>query len=125
MAIGWIATSLGCMAPAKPGGCTRGGSAERFETPLVGGAARFWRRGGHPPAPAFPRRGKRERGRFKFLAAAGNSRRRPTLKLSLRRSSPQVLIATRKPEFPLFVESIQLLFSVLLQLKVPSIQAKN
>ena len=29
------------------------------------------RRGGNLPAPACPRRGKRERGRFKFLAAAG------------------------------------------------------
>src|SRR6266704_1338934 len=49
--------------PAE-GGCTRGVSAERFETPLVGGAARLWRRGGNPPAPAFPRRGKRESGIF-------------------------------------------------------------
>ena len=32
------------------------------------------RRGGNPPAPAFPRRGKRERGRSDFLAAAGSSR---------------------------------------------------
>ena len=32
------------------------------------------RRGGNPPAPAFPRRGKRERGRADFLAAAGSSR---------------------------------------------------
>src|SRR5205823_9943745 len=56
--------------PAE-GGCTRGVSAERFETPLVGRAACFWRRGGNPPAPAFPRRGKRERGRSNLLAAAG------------------------------------------------------
>src|ERR1700674_5359302 len=34
-----------------------------LKPPLVGGAAWFWRRGGNPPAPAFPRRGKRERGR--------------------------------------------------------------
>src|SRR6266851_3195556 len=47
---------------SNQGGCTRGVSAERLETPLVGGAARFWRRGGNPPAPAFPHRGKRERG---------------------------------------------------------------
>ena len=77
------------------GGCTRGVSAERFETPLVGGAACGMRAsavrksprvdilppalarslpasvGGTRPAPAFPRRGKRERGRFQFLAAAG------------------------------------------------------
>ena len=33
------------------------------------------RRGGNPPAPAFPRRGKRERGRSDFLAA-GSSRLR-------------------------------------------------
>src|SRR2546425_13137462 len=58
-------------APGQPGGYTRGVSAERFETPLVGGAACCWRRGGNPPAPAFPRRGKRERGRSNLLAAAG------------------------------------------------------
>src|SRR5262249_42185507 len=64
------------------GGCARGVSAERFETPLAGGAAAPMRasavcwhaacqgRGGNPPAPAFPR-GKRERGRSDFLAAAG------------------------------------------------------
>ena len=68
------------------GGCARGGSAERFETPLAGGAAASmcasafcWhtacqRRGGNPPAPAFPRRGKRERGSSDVLAAAGTSR---------------------------------------------------
>src|SRR5215472_9165491 len=62
------------------GGCARGVSAERFETPLAGGAAALmcasafcWptacqRRGGNPPAPAFPRRVKR--GRSNFLAAA-------------------------------------------------------
>src|ERR1035437_8611692 len=99
MVIGWRYTPSGCMAPAQPGGCTRGGSAERFETPLVGGAARLWRRGGNPPAPAFPRRGKRERGGFKSLAAAGD----PPAgypEVALHRSPPQVLIATRKPEFP-------------------------
>jgi hypothetical protein len=68
------------------GGCARGVSAERFETPLAGGAAAplcasafCWhtacqRLGGNPPAPAFPRRGKRERGCSDFLAAAGSSR---------------------------------------------------
>ena len=73
-------------APVAPsGGCARGVSAERFETPLAGGAAASmcasafgWhiacqRCGGNPPAPAFPRRGKRERGRSDFLAAAGSS----------------------------------------------------
>jgi hypothetical protein len=72
------------------GGCARGVSAERFETPLAGGAAASmcasafcWhtacqRRGGNPPAPAFPRRGKRERGSSNFLAAAGSSRWRST-----------------------------------------------
>jgi hypothetical protein len=70
------------------GGCARGVSAERFETPLAGGAAASmragascWRaacqrRGGNPPAPAFPRRGKRKRGRSDFLAAAGDLRLR-------------------------------------------------
>src|SRR2546426_4195513 len=72
--------------PAE-GGCTRGVSAERFETPLVGGAAWFWRRGGNPPAPAFPRRGKRERGSQKFLAAAGN-RLRVTPESGLSRPLP-------------------------------------
>src|SRR5215468_3829946 len=61
----------------------KGGSAERFELPLRGeprhrwvpaffaGAQRGQRRGGNPPAPAFPWRGKRERGRSDILAAAG------------------------------------------------------
>jgi len=74
------------VAPLAPsGGMHKGGSAERFETPLWGelaasmGASAFcWRaacqrRGGNPPAPAFPRRGKRERGSSDFLAAAGSS----------------------------------------------------
>ena len=75
------------------GGCARGVSAEQSwswpttaETPLAGGAAASmrasafcWhtacqRRGGNPPAHAFPRRGKRERGSSDFLAAADNSR---------------------------------------------------
>ena len=34
------------------------------------------RRGGNPPAPAFPRRGKRERGRSGFLAASSSRLRR-------------------------------------------------
>src|SRR5271157_3742966 len=66
MLIGWIPARSGARGPAG-GGMHKGGAA-----PLVGGAARFWRRGGNPPAPAFPRRGKRERGASKFLAAAGN-----------------------------------------------------
>ena len=57
MLIGWIPARSGARGPAD-GGMHKGGAA-----PLVGGAARFWRRGGNPPAPAFPRRGKRERGR--------------------------------------------------------------
>src|ERR1035441_1307746 len=73
-------TPLRCTARPDPGGSTRGVSAERFETPLVGGAAWFWRRGGNPPAPACPRRGKRERGGFKFLAAAGHYHRGYPLK---------------------------------------------
>src|ERR1700688_4871036 len=75
MVIGWRYTPYGCTAPAPPGECTRGGSAERFEPPLVGGAARSWRLGGNPPTPAFPRRGKRERGRFKFRAPQANYQR--------------------------------------------------
>src|SRR5215467_10752543 len=79
------ADNLDAATVAPSGGCARGGSAERFETPLAGGAAASmcasafgWhiacqRRGGNPPAPAFPRRGKRERGRSDFLAAAGSS----------------------------------------------------
>ena len=67
------------------GGCARGVSAERLETPLAGGAAASMcasafcrhtacqRRGGNPPAPAFPRRGKRERGSSDVLDAAGIS----------------------------------------------------
>src|SRR5436190_19777012 len=84
--------------PAE-GGCTRGVSAERFETPLVGRAACFWRRGGNPPAPAFPRRGKRERGRSNLLAAAGICLR-ITPEYRQLTPSPQALTATQKPEFP-------------------------
>ena len=46
--------------------------------PAHGACQRLWlardvlRRGGNPPSPACPRRGKRERGRSKFLAAAGD-----------------------------------------------------
>src|ERR1022692_2255500 len=93
-------TPLRCTARPDPGGSTRGVSAERFETPLVGGAAWFWRRGGNPPAPACPRRGKRERGGIQIPCC----RRRlpPGLppEVALRRSLPQVFTATRKPEFP-------------------------
>ena len=46
------------------GGFTRGRS------PLVGGAARSWRRGGNSPAPAFPL-GETGKGDIKFPAAAG------------------------------------------------------
>ena len=68
------------------GGCARGVSAERFETPLAGGAAALmcasafcWhtacqRRGGNPPAHAFPW-GKRERGSSDFLAAGSSGLR--------------------------------------------------
>src|ERR1019366_5453033 len=44
--------------------------ARRFENHLVGGAARFWRRGGLPPTPAFPG-GKRERGEIPQLISCG------------------------------------------------------
>ena len=50
------------------GGFTRGAAA-----PLVGGAARLWRRGGNPPAPAFPPEGETGKGEIRFLAAAGSS----------------------------------------------------
>ena len=69
----WMAIHVFGVPSVRPtGGMHKGVSAERFETPFVGGAACLWRRGGNPPAPAFPRRGKRERGRSNFLAAAGN-----------------------------------------------------
>jgi hypothetical protein len=38
----------------------------------VGGAARFWRRGGNLPRPGLPPEGETGKGEFKFLAAAGN-----------------------------------------------------
>src|ERR1035438_1416420 len=100
MLIGWLYTPTGCTAPVSRGGDAQGGFQRSvLKPPLVGGAARFWRRGGNPPAPAFPRRGKRERGRSNFLAAAGICLRftpgcRPPRTLS------QVLTATQKPEFP-------------------------
>src|SRR5579864_4170611 len=100
MVIGWRYTPYGCIAPAPPGGCTRGVSAERFETPLVGGAARFWRLGGNPPTPAFPREGETGKGAIQIpccrrliTSAAAPGICRPT-------ATPQVLTATQKPEFP-------------------------
>ena len=71
-----------CGARSQAGGCARGGQRSALK-PLLRGEPlhRCWpagyagaqraRRGGNPPAPAFPRRGKRERGSFNFLAAAG------------------------------------------------------
>src|SRR5438045_8679619 len=41
-----------------------GEPAARCVPALFAGSRRALRRGGNPPAPAFPRRGKRERGRF-------------------------------------------------------------
>src|ERR1017187_9693753 len=97
----WMAIHAhGVHSAGQPGGDAQGGFQRSvLNPPLVGGAARFWRRGGTPPAPAFPRRGKRERGRSNFLAAAGICLRftpgcRPPRTLS------QVLTATQKPEFP-------------------------
>src|SRR5262249_3956781 len=58
----WLSAATGLAAIAKRGDA-QGGAAERFETPLVGGAARLLRRGRNLPAPAFPRRGNLERGR--------------------------------------------------------------
>src|ERR1700689_5519000 len=64
------------------------GDSQGGGSPLVGGAARpmrasvlCWRaaclrRGGNPPAPACPRRRKRERGRTQFLAPQADSSRR-------------------------------------------------
>ena len=81
------------------GGCTRGAPA-----PLVGGAAASmrdsvfcWRaacqrRGGNPPAPAFPRRGKRERGRSNSLLPQANFFTRPAsgIPVVARRYAPWV-----------------------------------
>jgi hypothetical protein len=61
------------------GGCARGVSAERFETPLAGGAAApmrasafCWRaacqrHGGHPPRPGFPPEGETGKGEIRLL----------------------------------------------------------
>ena len=67
----WLAAGTIRGRHSKAGGCTRGVSAERFEIPLVGGAARLWRRGGNLPAPAFPPEGETGKGETQFLAAAG------------------------------------------------------
>jgi hypothetical protein len=79
------------------------GDRTRGRQPSCGGSRRheprqrFWlargvlRRGGHPPAPAFPQRGKRERG-VHFLAAAG------LLPLALCRY-PEELPAWHAPRF--------------------------
>src|ERR1017187_6015445 len=83
----------------QPGGCTRGGSAERFETPSCGGSRPLLAAWGEPSRPGFPPEGETGKGRSNFLAAAGICLRvtpgcRPPRTLS------QVLIATQKPEFP-------------------------
>src|SRR5713226_1269555 len=95
MLIGWLHPPLGCIRrTGNAGGCTRGAAA-----PLVGGAARLWRRGGNPPAPAFPPQGETGKGVFKFLAAAGHySLLTPESAVSA--FPPQVLVTTSKPEFP-------------------------
>src|SRR6266508_2408159 len=125
MVIGWGQAGSGCASPAsrawrhiaqagnaadRKGGCTRGVSAERFETPLGGVAARLGGRGGNPPAPAFPRRGKRERGRIKLPCCRRRFARPQPHNLTLmsrvhsRRvllhGLPEDLMSTRKPEFP-------------------------
>ena len=88
--------------------------------PAYDACQRFWldaqrarRRGGNPPAPAFPQRGKRERGSSDFLAAAGSSRSRtanaghPAGLLCARSSStflsipiPQPICRSRSFRFP-------------------------
>src|ERR1700693_2725703 len=99
MLIGWLYTPTGCTAPVSRGDAQGGFQRSVLKPPLVGGAARFWRRGGDPPAPAFPRRGKRNRGRSTFLAAAGICLR-VTPGCRLLRTLSQVLTVTQKPEFP-------------------------
>jgi hypothetical protein len=51
------------------GGCTRGDSAERFESPLEGGAARFWRRGEEPSPPRQPLGGMRKGDRIPSVSS--------------------------------------------------------
>jgi hypothetical protein len=77
-------------------------SAERFETPLVGGAARLWRRGGNPPAPTFPQRGKRERGDSNSLL--------PQAIFCPAHLCRQLLASTQMPEFPLLLHPALLSF---------------
>src|SRR5258708_15828849 len=68
--------------PGTAGGCARGVSAERFETPLAGGAAASrrasglrWRVAcaawGEPARPGLPPEGETGKGDLNFLAAAG------------------------------------------------------
>jgi hypothetical protein len=67
----------------------------REEPPGFGGV------GGTFPAPACPPEGETGKGDFKFLAAAGCLPVRHEL-ICYPRDSPQLLTATRKPEFPEF-----------------------
>ena len=95
LVLNFVSQFWGSLHGAHRGDRARGVSAERFGTPLAGGAAApmrasafCWRAacqrlGGNPPTPAFPRRGKRERGRSDFLAAAGIRARSTTTPLSI------------------------------------------
>ena len=62
----------------------KGAAALLWGEPAHDACQRFWldaqrarRRGGNPPAPAFPRRGKRERGRSNSLLPQANSAHGP------------------------------------------------
>src|SRR2546426_799020 len=62
-------------AAGRRGGYTGGFLGGRLKPPLGGGAARLWRRGGNPPAPAFPRRGNGKGGASNSLLPQANYRR--------------------------------------------------
>ena len=65
--IGWLYTPLGCIADGQPGGCTRGVSAERFETPSCGGSRPLLAAWGEPARPGFPPEGETGKGESNSL----------------------------------------------------------
>ena len=71
----------------------------------MGGAARFWRRGGNRPRPGFPPEGETGKGGFRFLAAAGY----PPARHASIRCLPRLLrshYSHSKPRIPWIVKRV-------------------
>jgi len=86
------------MAPGQGKGGAQGGFfAERFKNPSCGGSRRL-AAGGNPPAPAFTRRGKRDKGAIQIPCAQAQFAYDPST--GLPSWLPQTTqYSTQKPEF--------------------------